>query len=68
MILNLSLKAARINNNLSQKQAAKLMNINPSTLSAWENGKHYPSAIQLRQLCVIYNVSMDNISLLKKST
>lgn len=63
----ISLKAARVNAKYKQKEVAKLININPSTLSSWENDHGVPDAIQLRKLCELYNVTMDDIFLTKKS-
>lgn len=62
----ISLKAARVNAKYKQKEVAKLININPSTLSSWENDHSVPDAIQLRKLCELYNVTMDDIFLTKK--
>ena len=37
--MELSLKAVRINNNLTQKKLADLINVSSSTLSRWELGE-----------------------------
>ena len=66
MNMQISLTAARVNANLTQKQAADKMNIDKSTLSKWENGKTSPSAPQLFDLCEIYGCSIDDIFLNRK--
>ena len=40
----ISLKAARVNAGVSQKEAAILLQISNKTLSSWENGDTFPSA------------------------
>lgn len=50
----ISLKAARINAELTQKQAAKSINVCRDTLRNWENGKGEPRASQLKELCALY--------------
>ncbi len=50
----ISLKAARINAELTQKQAAKSINVCRDTLRNWENGKGEPRASQLKALCNLY--------------
>lgn len=50
----ISLKAARINAELTQKQAAKSINVCRDTLRNWENGKGEPRASQLKELCTLY--------------
>lgn len=60
-----SLKAARVNANLTQSQAAAALNITQRTIVSWENGKTSPSINQFEKLCKIYNVPIDNIFLNK---
>lgn len=59
----ISLEAARVNAKLSQREVAKLMNVNVGTISNWENGKTSLSADQFKTLCGIYNCPMDIIFL-----
>lgn len=62
----ISLAAARVNANLTQKQAAMKMDIDKTTLSNWERGKTAPKAPQLIKLCKIYDISIDDIFLQQK--
>ncbi len=60
-MLRITLKAARINSNLSQKEAAEQLHISNKTLCNWENGISYPDAEQIAALCKLYGVHYDNI-------
>ena len=57
----ITLKAARVNANLSQMEAAKMLKIAPSTLRNWESGKTFPRQDQIVALCQLYGVAYDNI-------
>lgn len=56
-----SLKAARVNAGLSQKEAAKHLDISNKTLCSWENGKTFPDQPMIEKLCVLYGVTYDMI-------
>lgn len=60
-MLRITLKAARINADLSQKEAAERLRISNKTLCNWENGVSYPDAEQIDALCKLYGVHYDNI-------
>lgn len=57
----ITLKAARVNANLSQKEAAETLDIATSTLRNWEAGKTFPRQDQIIALCELYNVNFDDI-------
>jgi transcriptional regulator with XRE-family HTH domain len=59
----ISLEAARVNANMSQKDAAAAMNVNVSTIANWEKGKTSPDADKFKELCQIYGCPMDLIFL-----
>ena len=40
--MQISLKAARVNAHLLQREAAEKIGVNTSTLVSWENGKNGP--------------------------
>ena len=61
----LTLKAARVNREISQTEAAKQLNIAPRTLRNWENGRTYPRVEALCALCRLYGVSPDDLVLPK---
>lgn len=60
-MLKISLKAARVNAELSQKDAAKTLKVTSKTLHSWENGDSSPSAKYIDAICDLYKVSYDNI-------
>ncbi len=66
--MQISLKAARVNANMTQKVAAQKIGVGQSTLISWECGKTAPKAPQLVALCKIYNVAIDEIFLSEKSS
>ena len=62
MTIKLTLKAARVNAGLTQKQLASLMGISESTMIKWEksNGKDMKLA-DFRKLCKILGVNPNDI-------
>lgn len=57
----ISLRAARINAELTQEQAAKLMGRNKQTIVNWESGKTEISFGDVLRLCQVYNVPVQYI-------
>ena len=57
----ISLRAARINAELTQEQAAKLMGRNKQTIANWESGKTEISFGDVLRLCQVYNVPVEYI-------
>lgn len=62
MTIKITLKAARVNAGLTQKQLANLMGISESTMIKWEksNGKDMKLA-DFRKLCKILEVNPNDI-------
>lgn len=56
-----TLKEIRLNNDLFQIEAAKLLGIDHSTLSAYENGTRTPSPEMLAKMANIYGVEYNEI-------
>lgn len=67
-MLKISLKAARVNAGLSQKEVADKLNVSNKTVCSWENGETYPSAEKIDALCNLYGVSYDNINFLPNNS
>ena len=61
----ISLRAARVNRNMNQTQAANAIGVSDRTLSRWEQGDAYPRSDQFLELCKLYGVSADSIILRK---
>lgn len=55
--MQISLKAARVNAHLLQREAAEKIGVNTSTLVSWENGKTAPKAPLLKK-CARYMASL----------
>lgn len=67
-MLKISLKAARVNAGLSQKEVANTLKISNKTLTNWENGKSFPDAEKINALCHLYGLSYDNINFLPNNS
>ena len=59
----ISLKAARVNANLTQTEVAETMHITRETLRNWENKITCPSKVQYDKLLELYNVPYNSIKL-----
>ena len=59
----ISLRAARINAELTQKQVAKLMGRTKQTIVNWESGKTEISFGDVLRLCQVYDVPVEYIRL-----
>lgn len=60
--MRISLKAARVNKNLKQKELAKALGVTQKTVCQWESGKVKPRFDKIEPLCKILGVSYDNIN------
>lgn len=63
-MVKLSIRAARVNVGLSQKEAAERIGVSNKTLGNWENGTTFPPADKILVLCELYGVSYDNLNFL----
>ena len=63
-MVKISLKAARVNADLSQKEAAEKLDISNATLCNWENGTSFPDAMQIIKICELYGLPYDAINFL----
>ena len=66
-MLKITLKSARVNVGLSQKEVAEKLNVSNKTISAWENGSSMPNVLHITALCGLYGVSYDDINFLPNS-
>ncbi len=64
--MQISLRAARVNAKLRQKDVASKMNVDVSTIGKWEKGETVPRCDQFKMLCKIYNCSTDDIIIQNK--
>lgn len=61
-----TLKSARVNKNLTQVEAAKLIGVTVDTLSNYERGKSYPDVPIIQRMEDVYGVSYSDIIFLPK--
>ena len=64
----ITLKAARVNANLTQAEMAEKMGVSRDSVAKWETGRAKILAIHLFKFCEVTGVSADNISLPESST
>lgn len=62
----ISIKGARIEKGMTQKEVGDVMGVTPETISNWERNITSPSALQLMRLCKIYGVELADIFLDKE--
>lgn len=59
--MQITLKAARTNRNLTQDKAAKIIGVSKDTISNWERGKSFPDALMIKKIEEVYEVAYNNI-------
>lgn len=64
--MKLTLKAARINAGFTQEQVKEKTGIARSTLTNWESGRNLPRSDKLKQICELYGISIEEITLKKE--
>lgn len=67
-IEKITLRAARVNKGMTQKDVAEIGGIGLSTIGAWERGTAEPDYLQLLGLASLYGVNVDAILLPEAST
>lgn len=61
-IIKISLKAARVNADLEQREAAKKLGITVETLRNYETGKTSPTMEMAAKICAVYNFPQEHIN------
>ena len=61
--MKISLKALRVNQNMTQEEAAKALNVTARTIQNWEDYRTFPTGIQLVHICSVYKCGLDDIFL-----
>ena len=62
----ITLKSARVNKELTQVEAAKMIGITVDTLSNYERGKSYPDVPIIKRIEEVYGVSYSDLIFLPK--
>lgn len=57
----MTLKAARVNAGLTQKTAAKMLNISEATLINYEAGKSFPDVRTIKRIEEVYKIPYQRI-------
>ncbi len=63
-MVKISLRAARVNTDFSQKEAADRLGVSSKTLGNWEKGVTFPPADKISAICDLYGVSYDHLNFL----
>ncbi len=59
--MKLTLKAARVNKGLTQKDAAKLMGVSRNVISNWERQISFPDVLQVKRIEEVYGLKFQEI-------
>ena len=59
-----TLRAARVNVDILQKEAADYLGVSNKTLGNWENGITSPPADKIPAICDLYGVPYDHLNFL----
>lgn len=62
----ISMKAARVNAQLTQKEAAKALEISKGTLLNYEKGRAIPKVDMANRMAKLYKLAVDDIIFLPK--
>lgn len=60
-MLNMTLKAARVNRGLTQIEAGKILGVTADVISNWERGLTYPNVIMLGKIENLYGVPYNDL-------
>ena len=61
MNYKVTIKAARVNVGLSQKESATALKVSESTVANWEKGKSAPRADMMGAICELYKCAPENL-------
>ena len=64
--MQITLKAARMNKQLTQRDAAARIGVTSDTIGNWERGKSFPDAMQIKRIEEVYKVRYDDLIFLPK--
>jgi transcriptional regulator with XRE-family HTH domain len=63
-MVKITIRAARVNVGLLQKDAAKQLGVSNKTLGSWEKGLTFPPADKIPAICDLYGVPYDLLNFL----
>lgn len=65
--MKITLKAARVNAGMTQREAAIAMGTTKDTISNWERHKSFPGAKSIKRIEEVYGVPYDSILFLPQN-
>lgn len=66
--MEITLKAARVNQGFTQKEAAAMLGISAKTLCSYEKAISFPAEPMIKKIEKLYNVSYDELIFCPKIT
>ena len=60
-LMAITLKAARVNKNLTRLKAAEILEISPDTLRNYENGKTFPNTAVIQKMETLYGLEYKDL-------
>lgn len=66
--MKITLKAARVNRDMSQEEAGALIGVSRDSIRRWEKGYSTPKQEYLDKLCNTYGVTYDDLIFLPRFT
>ena len=67
MAVQMTLKAARVNKDLTQEQAAEKLGVTKDMVSNWECARTYPDVMMLKRIEEVYEVSYSDLIFLPRN-
>ena len=55
------IRETRMDKNITQQELAAILNVSPTTVSKWENGRSLPDISLLEPLASVFELSIDEI-------
>ena len=65
--MRVTIKAARVNANLTQTSFAKAIGVGVKTVQNWESGASSPRADKMPEICKVLNCGIEDIIFLPKN-
>ncbi len=66
--MQITLKAARTNASLTQKEAAERIGVTVDTIGNWERGRSFPDALNIKRIEEAYSIRYDDLIFLPENT
>lgn len=65
--MEITLRAARVNKNLTQEEAANALGVSKQTIGNWEKGRSFPAVRKINMIEKLYGIKYNEIIFLPKS-